>query len=70
MTGLSEAIAVSRIKTGEDFSETIGVIAQLYENRRQKAPDILFGGVPEIKIEICESAQSSATQDLDVFDDR
>jgi len=70
LTGLSEAISVGRIKIGENFSEMIGFIAQLDDNRRQKVPGILFRGVPEIKIEVCEGSQSSVTQDLDVFDDR
>jgi hypothetical protein len=54
LAGLSEAITVSRIKARENFGELIGFVAELDEDRGQQTTGILFGGIPEIKIEICE----------------
>jgi len=54
MTGLSEAIAVGRIEVGENFSETIGFIAELDEDRRQETTCVLLGFIPKIKIEVSE----------------
>jgi hypothetical protein len=69
LAGLSGAITVIRIATGENFRITIGFATELDDKGRQKATRILLVNIPEIKVKKGKSGQSCLTHVLDVLDD-
>ena len=49
--GLSGAISMGQIDGWQNLGEFIGLGTKLEKNRRQQVAHILFGGIPETKIE-------------------
>jgi hypothetical protein len=69
IAGLLLAIFIDGVKPRQNIATRTGSARELREKGRDQIMQVLFSGVPEVKIEITHSSLPGIAHDLNIFDD-